>query len=189
MTELLVGLAIGLVLGLVVMYLIFLQRGSGQLGLGLEVARKAAADNEFAEQVHKLLHPPPSKADGTPVRLLAILQREGRLVDFLLEDLAGAADLQIAAAVREIHSKLQAALKEHLEIEPVMPQAEESTVTVPAGFDPSAIRLTGHVSGEPPFQGILKHRGWRVKQILLPRLPEGQDELVLMPAEVDLPPK
>jgi hypothetical protein len=78
-------------------------------------------------------------------------------------------------------------LKEHLVLAPVLPQAEGSTVDVPAGFDPSAIRLTGNVTGEPPFRGTLQHHGWRVQEIKLAPLPQGQDDLVLMPAEVELP--
>ena len=65
--------------------------------------------------------------------------------------------------------------------------ADQITVEVPAGFDPSAIRLTGNVSGRPPFRGTLKHHGWRVKDYKLPAAPEGQDELVVMPAEVEIP--
>jgi hypothetical protein len=68
-----------------------------------------------------------------------------------------------------------------------MSQAEGDDVTVPAGFDPSAIRLTGNVTGQPPFNGKLQHRGWRVKELKLAAPPEGQDEFVLMPAEVELP--
>ena len=72
-------------------------------------------------------------------------------------------------------------------LEPILPGDEESTVKVPAGFDPSAIRLTGNVTGQPPFQGVLKHHGWRVKGYRLPAPPAGIDELVVAPAEVELP--
>ena len=58
---------------------------------------------------------------------------------------------------------------------------------VPAGFDPSAIRLTGNVTGQPPFQGTLQHHGWRVKEIKLAPPPEGQDQFIVQPAEVELP--
>src|SRR5207253_6846543 len=39
--------------------------------------------------------------NGAAVQLLAILQREGRLLDFLQEDVDGYADAQIGAAVRD----------------------------------------------------------------------------------------
>jgi hypothetical protein len=57
---------------------------------------------------------------------------------------------------------------------------------VPPGFDPSAIRLVGNVTGNPPFKGKLIHHGWRVKGYNIPKVPEGQDDLVLVPAEVEL---
>lgn len=145
-------------------------------------------DVEFAAKVQALLKPPPPpKPSGAPIRILALLQREGRLVDFLLEDVSAYTNEQIGAAVRDIHRKCRTTLKEHLIMVPVLPQAEGDTVAVPAGFDPSAIQLTGNVSGQPPFRGALRHHGWRVQEIKLAPAPEGQDEFVLQPAEVELP--
>jgi hypothetical protein len=128
----------------------------------------------------------PPKPSAEPLRLVALLQREGRLVDFLMEDIQGYADAQIGAAVRDIHRQCREVIQEHLVLEKVMPQDEESQVTVPAGFDPSAVRLTGNVTGQPPFTGTLKHGGWRVKDWKLPAPPQGQDERIIMPAEVEL---
>src|SRR5262249_28058957 len=125
---------------------------------------------------------------GEPLRLLNLLQRdEGRLLDFVLEDIAAASDEQIGAGVRQLHRAWQKILKEHLTLEPVMSGQEGDNVTVPVGFDPSAIRVTGNVTGTPPFKGVLKHHGWRVKNYKLPKPPEGIDELVVAPAEVELP--
>jgi hypothetical protein len=129
----------------------------------------------------------PKRLSGEPLRLLGLLQREGRLLDFLLEDISGASDDQVGAGVRDIHKKSQAVLREHLTLEPVMAGQEESTVEVAPGFDPSAVRLTGNVTGQPPFKGVLKHHGWRVKSYRLPPPAGGVDELVVAPAEVELP--
>ena len=128
----------------------------------------------------------PTKPSGAPLRLLALLQREGRLIDFFMEDISSASDQQIGFGVREIHRNCQAALKKALELAPVLPQEQDADVTVPAGFDPSAIRLTGNVAGQPPFSGKLKHPGWRVKSMKVAAPPEGVDEFVLMPAEVEM---
>jgi hypothetical protein len=167
--------------------------GFARFGLAWQAFRRVSADAAFAEKVVALLNPPPpeppkpKKRSAEPLRLLALLQREGRVLDFFLEDISGAPDDLVGAGVRELHRKAQAVLKEHLTLEPVLPQKEEETVEVPAGFDPSAIRLTGNVSGSPPFRGVLKHHGWRVKDYKLAAPPEGQDEFVVAPAEVDLP--
>lgn len=163
---------------------------TGKLGLAWRILRRSVNDDAFADRLRTLMEPAPaqpSRPSGVPLRVLALLQREGRLVDFLMEDVQGYQDAQIGAAVRDIHRQCQAALKEHLVIEPVLPKPEGSTVDVPVGFDPSAVRLVGNVTGEPPFRGTLQHHGWRVKEIKLTPPPEGQDELVLSPAEVELP--
>ena len=151
------------------------------------VGKKVAGDAAFAAKVEQLLvPPPPPKPSGEPVRLLAILQREARLLDFLMEDVSGAPDATLGAGVREVHAKAQAALKKHVTLEPVMPQSEGSKVTVPAGFDPSAIKVVGNVAGSPPFAGTLAHAGWRAKKFDLPKPAEGVDEFVLMAAEVEV---
>jgi hypothetical protein len=134
-----------------------------------------------------LLEPPkPPKPSGEPLRLLTLLQREGRLLDFLLEDVQACSNEQIGAGVRDIHGHCRKALQEHLVLVPVLPGEEQSAVEVPPGFDPSAIRLTGNVTGQPPFRGTLLHHGWRVKEIKLAKPAEGQDEFVVQPAEVEL---
>jgi hypothetical protein len=179
---------------LVVVFLVLLALGGGsltRLGLAWGAFRRVLGDPATAEKVRPLLAPPPpdqpAKRSAEPLRLLTLLQREGRVLDFFLEDISQASDDQVGAGVRELHRKAQAALKEHLVLEPVLSQSEGATVEVPPGFDPSAIRLTGNVTGQPPFRGTLQHHGWRVKDYNLPAPPEGQDPFVVAPAEVDLP--
>jgi hypothetical protein len=120
------------------------------------------------------------------VQLLAILQREGRLLDFLQEDVDGYSDAQIGAAVRDIHRGCKKALAEHMPLEPVLREAENAQVRVDPGFDPSRIRLVGNVVGEPPFTGALRHHGWRIARVTLPALARGTDPTVVAPAEVEL---
>ena len=139
---------------------------------------------EFAARVAPLFHKVPT---GPDLRILAVLQRDGRLVDFLLEDIDGYEDSQIGAAVRDIHRGCRKALKEYLTVEPVLPDKEDASVLVPAGFDPATIRLIGNVAGSPPFKGILKHHGWRVKASQLPVVPGARDDSsILAPAEVEI---
>lgn len=180
----LLGLAIGGAVG----FYVGKNKAPKLEGLAAETVQKLPTDAAFAEALKNLLHPPPpsTRPSGEPVRLLSVLQRDGRLIDFLLEDIAGAADMQIAAAIRDLHPKCREALQKHLTLEPVIKGEEGKEVQVPTVFDPSAIQLTGNVTGNPPFKGTLRHPGWRVKEIKLQPLPKGQDDLVVMPAEVEI---
>lgn len=156
-----------------------------RLGVALRAFWKSLTDAEVAARIEADLQPAPK---GPDLRVLAVLQRDGRLIDFLQEDIDSYNDAQIGAAVRDIHRGCRKALHDYLSLEPVMSGPEESPVTVPADFDPATIRLTGNVAGSPPFKGVLKHHGWRVKSVHLPALPGARDESsVLAPAEVEIP--
>ncbi|TMA38929.1 MAG: DUF2760 domain-containing protein [Deltaproteobacteria bacterium] len=124
-------------------------------------------------------------AEQGALGLLAALQAAGRLVDFLEEDLAAYGDEQVGGAARDIHQGCQRALRERVTLGPVLAGAEGDAVTVEGGFDPAAIRLTGNVTGSPPFRGVLRHAGWRAKTVTLP-VRRGQDPRVIAPAEVEI---
>jgi hypothetical protein len=129
----------------------------------------------------------PQAADPSPaLQLLALLQREGRFVDFVQQDVEGFSDADIAAAARVVHAGCRQALRAHGAIEPVRTEAEGADVTVDTGFDSSAIKLTGNVAGSPPYRGTLRHRGWRAASFELPRPVGTHDATVLAPAEVEL---
>jgi len=165
--------------------------------LALKCFFKIWFDADLAERVRQQLDggalPEPAQprtvseeGERGAARLLAVLQREGRLVDFLQEDIAAAADAQIGAAARMVHGECRRALAEFVDLEPVMAGDEGSTVTVDAGFDASAIRLVGDVQGDPPFRGTLAHHGWRATRVTLPDLPETMDPMVVASAEVEV---
>ena len=131
--------------------------------------------------------PPVEESPDRAVQLLALLQREGRLVDFFSEDIAPYQDAQIGAAVRELHAGCRKALAQYVTLEPVIDGEEDSPFTVEEGFDPAAVKLVGNVKGRPPLRGLLRHRGWRVADINLPTLPpEGTGRKVVAPAEVEI---
>jgi hypothetical protein len=124
---------------------------------------------------------------GPAIQILSILQRQGRLVDFLEEDLASYEDSQIGAAVRSIHQGCKEALEQNVGLEAVYGEEEGAEVTVETGFDPQAVRLTGNVQGDPPFKGVLRHRGWRVVRVDLPlKSPDKEIDWILAPAEVEI---
>lgn len=148
-------------------------------------ADKPAADKPRPE-------PAPRKPDGTAHRdgalaLLALLQRDGRLIDFLREPLDGFSDADIGAAARDVHRGCKKVLDQYLTLEPVMAGADDAPVTVPKGFDPAEVRLVGEAKGEPPFRGTLRHHGWRATKAQLPSLTDGVDRTIVAPAEVELP--
>ena len=120
------------------------------------------------------------------LQLLSLLQRDARLIDFAGENLADYSDSQVGAAARLVHEGCAKVLREHFQIVPVRDEPEGSRVALPAGFDAAAVRLTGNVVGQPPFNGSLRHRGWRVAEVRLPQLAEGHDTRVLAAAEVEL---
>jgi hypothetical protein len=152
--------------------------------LGLQTLWKIWTEPDFAERVEGLFRKAPS---GPDLRVLAVLQRDGRLVDFLQEDIDPYSDAQVGAAVRTIHRGCRKALTDYLTVSPILPGDEESEVTIAPDFDPASIRLTGNVQGSPPFRGVLKHHGWRVKEVHLPALPGARDDSsVLAPAEVEI---
>ena len=128
----------------------------------------------------------PESADRA-VQMLALLQRDGRLVDFLQEDVSSYPDGQLGAAVRSIHTSCRQALDRYMKLEPILSSEEDHPVTVPVGFDPAAIKLVGNVAGEPPIRGLLRHRGWRVAAVTLPSMPLGSGRAIVAPAEVEIP--
>jgi hypothetical protein len=134
--------------------------------------------------------PPPSPLkESSPqaaLQLLALLQRDARLIDFVGETLGAYDDAQIGAAARVVHEGCAKVLREHFSIVPVRSEAEGSAITLPVGFDAALVRLTGNVVGQAPFTGSLSHRGWRVTEVRLPKLAERHDARVLAPAEVEL---
>ena len=130
---------------------------------------------------------PSPESQDRAVQMLALLQRDGRLVDFLTEDVSPYPDGQLGAAVRSIHASCRQVLDRYFKLEPIISSEEDQPVTVPAGLDPAAIKLVGNVTGEPPIRGWLRHRGWRVTEVTLPSLPHGSGRTIVAPAEVEVP--
>ncbi|WP_026432241.1 DUF2760 domain-containing protein [Paracidovorax oryzae] len=133
--------------------------------------------------------PPPVRATAdvdAALQLLALLQRESRFVDFLQEDIGAYSDADVGGAARLLHGGARKVLQDTFDLEPVRAEAEGSRLTLPAGFDAAAVRVTGNVVGQPPFTGTLQHKGWRATAVRLPALTEGHDTRVIAPAEVEL---
>lgn len=127
--------------------------------------------------------------EATPdaaLQVLALLQQEARFIDFIQEDLTGFSDADIGAAARVVHEGSKKTINHYFDLQPIRTEDEESKISVPQGFNASEIRLTGNVTGEAPFNGVLLHKGWKVSNIKLPKLAENHDASIVAPAEVEL---
>lgn len=120
------------------------------------------------------------------LQLLSILQREGRFIDFVQEDMSGFGDAEIGAAARVVQEGCKRALAEYVEVLAIRGEAEGDAVTLEEGYDAQATRITGNVAAKPPYKGVLAHHGWRVTRIALPRLAESHDAHIVAPAEVEV---
>lgn len=159
------------------------ETGAGPAGV-------AAPPHPPAIEAARPIAPPPAanQADAEVVNFLATLQRKGRFVDFLMDDITAYTDAQVGAAARVVHDGCASALKEQMSIQPVRQENEGARIEVPPGFAADEYRLVGRIGGEPPFTGTLVHRGWKTESVNLPRLlNRDEDHLpTIAPAEVEL---
>ena len=151
----------------------------GRLPLALQVTRPAAPAAAAAAPAIT------EQPDGA-IQMLALLQREGRLIDFLLEDLTAYSDAQIGVAVRDVHAGCRGVFTRYVTLEPILSGTEGEATTVPADVDPAAVRLVGTVTGRPPFPGTLLHCGWHATRIELPPLAARAGRRIVAPAEVEV---
>ena len=126
----------------------------------------------------------PPDPNGAALRLLSLLQREGRFVDFLQQDVAAFNDADVGAAARVVHEGCRRALRAHARVVSVRSEAEGATLTLERASDD--VKLVGNVAGSAPFHGVLRHRGWRVEELSLPKVVGAQDPTLVAPAELEL---
>ncbi len=126
--------------------------------------------------------PQSGPADGA-VQILSILQRDARLVDFLMEDVSAYSDEQVGAAVRDVQEQSRKSLQRYLRLAPVI-DGVEGTFTKTDATDAGGLKLIGNVpaSGKAPG-GVLRHKGWKAEKVDLPAAPPGS---VLAPAEIEI---
>lgn len=126
--------------------------------------------------------PQAGPADGA-VQILSLLQRDARLVDFLMEDISAYSDEQVGAAVRDVQAQSKQSLERYLQFQPVI-DGVEGTYTKTEGIAQGAIKLIGNVpaNGKAPG-GLLRHKGWQASKVDLPAALPGT---VLAPAEIEV---
>ena len=171
---------------LILVVILSMGRSSNKASVALEPVQ---AEPVAAPVSKPVATPAPRLTESDPVsalQLLGLFQQEARLVDFLQESLDGASDDQVGAVARVVHEGGRKVLGQYFELQPVRQEVEETQITLAPGFDAAANRVTGNVSGEPPFTGILLHTGWRVTSANLPKLAKSHDPYIIAPAEVEL---
>ena len=127
---------------------------------------------------------PQSSATTGALQLLSLLQREGRFIDFIEQDVAGFGDADIGAAARLVHEGCRRALRAHASVVSVRSEAEGSAVVLQSASPD--VKLVGNVAGAAPYRGVLRHRGWRVEQLTLPTLLGAHDPQLVAAAELEL---
>ena len=129
---------------------------------------------------------PQARPSDGALQILGLLQRDSRLIDFLMEDVSAYSDEQVGAAVRTLHDQCRDSLNRYLRLAPVIDAVEGSFTKLDTN-DPATVKLLGNVpvSGKAPG-GILRHKGWRAEKIDLPATAAGQSVAVIAPAEVEI---
>jgi len=154
----------------------------------LKISDKAIVDKKDDTKVKGSLDKKEKKNNDRRLflHLLSVFQREGRLMDFFSEDLNHYEDSQIGAAVRNIHESCKKVVDRAIFPESVIDEKEGDGITIQQDFNPTTIKLTGNVTGEPPFKGIVRHRGWKAKRLEMPTLSGSQEPGIIAPAEVEI---
>jgi hypothetical protein len=129
--------------------------------------------------------PPVVRTSDGALQLLAILQRDSRLIDFLMEDISGYSDDQIGAAVRELHDQCRDSVARYVNLQPVIDGVEGAFTNAPT-TDPNVVKFVGNVPAQPPSGGTLRHKGWRAAKVDLPALSGKQDASIIAPAEIEI---
>ena len=157
---------------------------SPELLTDLTLSRRAPTPATTPAAAPKPAAPAVKTSDGA-LQFLGILQRDSRLVDFLMEDIAGYSDDQVGAAVRELHDQCRDAVARYVTLQPVIDGVEGAFANAPSK-DPNIVKFVGNVPAAPPAGGILRHKGWRAAKVDLPALAGKQDATIIAPAEIEI---
>jgi hypothetical protein len=158
---------------------------SGALSAGALVELGLAKREVAAPKPAASLSVPAARPADGALQLLAILQRDSRLLDFLMEDIAGYSDEQIGAAVRELHDQCRDSLARYVTLQPVIDGVEGTFAKAPSS-DPNVVKFVGNVPAKPPAGGTLRHKGWKAAKVDLPSLAPRQDLAIVAPAEIEV---
>ena len=155
-------------------------------GLPAEVARAFGFVRECEVKPPPAPKPVEVRTSDGALQILGILQRDSRLIDFFMEDISAYSDDQVGAAVRSVHESSREVLKRYLTLQPVIDGVEGTSTRVDSR-DPGSVKLLGNVPADGKAkQGTLRHKGWRVDKVDLPKIVSSQSVAVLAPAEIEI---
>jgi hypothetical protein len=163
--------------------LLFSGELSSETLIALNLSRRSAAAP--AKAAAPAPAPPAVRTSDGALQILAIVQRDSRLIDFLMEDVSGYSDDQIGAAVRELHDQCRDAIGRYVTLAPVIDGVEGTYAKAPAQ-DANLVKFVGNVPAKAPAGGTLRHKGWRATKVDLPNLPAKQDATIIAPAEIEI---
>jgi hypothetical protein len=132
--------------------------------------------------------PAPPKPEIGPkegaLQMLGILQRDARLLDFLMEDIKAYSDDQVGAAVRNMHEQCRQTLDRYVKLSPVIDGVEGAYTKIDKK-EAGTVKLLGNVPADGKAAGgVLRHRGWRADSLDLPT--PGKTVSILAPAEIEI---
>jgi hypothetical protein len=162
---------------------------SGELSsdtlLALKLTRRGGAPAPSKAAAPAPAAAPAVRTSDGALQMLTIMQRDSRLLDFLMEDISGYSDDQIGAAVRELHDQCRDSVARYITLTPVIDGVEGTYAKSPAP-DANLVKFVGNVPAQPPAGGTLRHKGWRASKVDLPALSPKQDATVIAPAEIEI---
>ena len=170
-------------------------RQVAQLLSGKSAPALPAESGPAATKLDSTAQKQPQNQPGAPQRpqrsealtLLATLQREARLIDFLKESIGEYSDAQIGAAVRDIHRDSAGVLDRLFKIRPIETHEEGAEIQGKLAEADRYRDSIGTLRGEPPHRGRLVHHGWEAATCEVPEWSgHSVASRVIAPVEVEL---
>lgn len=156
------------------------------LSLAFKAFFKALKKPELARQFLEEKEVKKISSEHSHLKMLSMLQQAGRLIDFLKEDISNYNDAEVGSAVRKIHSDCAKLIEEIVTIRPLLETEEGKEIEIPPGFDPQKFKLLGKIKGEPPFKGIVLHKGWKAHKHSLPQKGRDNQNEIIYSAEIEI---
>lgn len=135
---------------------------------------------------------PSEEGQAEVVNLLGLLQKQGRFLDFVMNDITQYSDQQVSTASRIVHQGCSKVLKEYFDIQPVFNDPEGSSIQLSSSTNPRYYRMLGQdneiSSQSAPDSAYLLHKGWQTLSVNLPKRVKADQaaKRLISPAELEI---